>query len=337
MYGLPVIHTWDLIENENIADGDGQKYETRFQTVQSRYSSKFLGLYKGISVYTLTVNHIPVNAKNISPSDYEGHHLFDLLFGNKTNIPIDRVTGDGHSVNQINFVALDAIDINFIPNINDIHSEAEKLYSSEDPEKYTGFFKPHKQINRVLIQSQKRGIIRVLLSLILQENTQAVIVRKLSSHKRYCRLSAALWEYNKIFKSIHVLNLINDVTLRKVLKKSRNRTEAYHQLQRTIRKVHGGVFVGKTIVNNAVNMHASRLVANCIIAYNAMLLNAVYLRLVKKVGEEKAKKIIGRISPVAWQHLIFTGRYRFANGQNSIDLEQFIEMLERKLDDIANK
>lgn len=33
MYGLPVIHTWDLIENEKIADGDGQKYETRFQTV----------------------------------------------------------------------------------------------------------------------------------------------------------------------------------------------------------------------------------------------------------------------------------------------------------------
>lgn len=336
-YGLPVIHAWDLIENESIADGDGQKYETRFQTVQSRYSSKYFGLYKGISVYTLTVNHIPVNAKNISPNDYEGHHLFDLLFNNKTDIRIDRVTGDGHSVNQINFMALDAIDINFIPNINDIHAEAEKLYSSDDPETYTGFFKPHKKINKALIQSQKRYIIRVLLSLILQENTQAVIVKKLSSHKRYCRLNAALWEYNKIFKSIHVLNLINDVTLRKVLKQSRNRTESYHQLQRTIRKVHSGLFVGKTIVNNAINMHASRLVANCIIAYNAMLLNAVYLRLVQKIDEEKAKKIIGKISPVAWQHLIFTGRYRFTNTQSGIDLEQFVEMLEKRLGKIMSK
>lgn len=336
-YGLPVIHAWDLIENEAIADGDGQKYETRFQTVQSRYSSKYFGLYKGISVYTLTVNHIPVNAKVISPNDYEGHHLFDLLFNNKTDIRIDRVTGDGHSVNQINFMALDAIDIDFIPNINDLYAGAEKLYSSEDPEKYTGFLKPNKKINKALIQSQKRPIIRVLLSLILQENTQAVIVKKLSSHKRYCRLSAALWEYNKIFKSIHVLNLINDVTLRKVLKQSRNRTESYHQLQRTIRKVHSGVFVGKTIVNNAIHMHASRLVANCIIAYNAMLLNAVYLRLVQKVGEEKAKKIIGRISPIAWQHLIFTGRYRFTNTQNGIDLEQFVEMLEKRLGEIMSK
>lgn len=305
--------------------------------MQSRYSSKYFGLYKWVSVYTLTVNHIPVNAKNISPSDYEGHHLFDLLFNNKTDIRIDRVTGDGHSVNQINFMALDAIDINFIPNINDIYTEAEKLYSSDDSERYAGFLKPYKKINKTLIQSQKRQIIRVLLSLILQENTQAVIVRKLSSHKRYCRLSAALWEYNKIFNSIHVLNLINDVTLRKVLKQSRNRTESHHQLQRTIRKVHSGVFVGKTIVNNAINMHASRLVANCIIAYNAMLLNAVYLRLVKRVGEEKAKKIIARISPVAWQHLIFTGRYRFTNGQNGIDFERFVEMLEQKLELIMSK
>ncbi len=337
MYGLPVINTWDLIANEKIADGDGQKYETRFQTVQSRHSSKYLGMYKGISVYTLTVNHIPVNAKNISPNEYEGHHLFDLLFNNKTDIPIDRVTGDGHSVNQMNFVALDAIDIDFIPNINNIYSEAGKLYGTEDPESYTGFLKPYKKINKTLIQSHKRQIIRVLLSLILQENTQAVIVRKLSSHKRYCRLNAALWEYNKIFKSIHVLNLINDVTLRKVLKQSRNRTESYHQLQRTIRKVHSGVFVGKTIVNNAVNMHASRLVANCIIAYNAMLLNAVYLRLVQKVGEAKAKEIIGRISPVAWQHLIFTGRYRFTNGQSGIDFERFVEMLEQKLELFMDK
>ena len=84
-------------------------------------------------------------------------------------------------------------------------------------------------------------------------------------------------------------------------------------------------------------MHASRLVANCIIAYNAMLLNAVYLRLVQKFGEEKAKKIIGKISPVAWQHLIFTGRYRFTDAKNNIDLEQFVEMLEKRLGEIMSE
>jgi TnpA family transposase len=113
-----------------------------------------------------------------------------------------------------------------------------------DPEQYKGFIKPHDKIKLALIKSEKRGIMRILLSLLLQKNTQAVIVRKLSSHKRYSRLQAAFWEYNKIFKSTHVLNLINDEKKRKIIKTARNRTESYHQFHRTIRKIFSGVFNG---------------------------------------------------------------------------------------------
>ncbi|WP_420497886.1 Tn3 family transposase, partial [Xenorhabdus khoisanae] len=41
----------------------------------------------------------------------------------------------------------------------------------------------------------------------------------------------ALFEYNAIFKSTHVLNLIDDMALRKAIRSVRNCTEAYHQLQ----------------------------------------------------------------------------------------------------------
>ena len=52
----------------------------------------------------------------------------------------------------------------------------------------------------------------------MQENTQSNIIRKLNSHARYVRLKAALFEYNKIFNSIHVLNLIDGMQLRKALR-----------------------------------------------------------------------------------------------------------------------
>ncbi|WP_445375920.1 Tn3 family transposase [Photorhabdus tasmaniensis] len=58
--------------------------------------------------------------------------------------------------------------------------------------------------------------------------------------------------YNAIFKSIHVLNLIDDMQLRKAIRSARNRTEAYHQLQRNIRKTYHGVFQGKRIVENRI-------------------------------------------------------------------------------------
>ena len=72
----------------------------------------------------------------------------------------------------------------------------------------------------------------------MQENTQSNIIRKLNSHSRYAKLKMALFEYNKIFKSTHVLNLIDNMPLRKAIRTARNRTESYHQLQSFIKKIY---------------------------------------------------------------------------------------------------
>jgi TnpA family transposase len=98
--------------------------------------------------------------------------------------------------------------------------------------------------DKSLIEAKKRSILRVLLSL-LQENTQSNIVRKLNSYARYAGLKKALIEYNAIFKSTHVLNLIDNMALRKAIRTAKNRTEAYHQLQGLIRKIYRGFLKGK--------------------------------------------------------------------------------------------
>jgi len=176
------------------------------------------------------------------------------------------------------------------------------------------------------------GILRVLLSLILQENTQAVIVKKLSSHTRYIRLRAALWEYNKIFKSTHVLNLINDMSLRQAIRKARNRTEAYHQLQSAIRKIYKGVFSGQRTSDNLVRAESCRLISNIIIAYNAILLNNLYKKVLAKHGKAFAINTIQHISPVAWAHISFTGKYSFKNRRQELRVDEMIEILQRKLE-----
>ncbi|PIR10252.1 MAG: transposase, partial [Gammaproteobacteria bacterium CG11_big_fil_rev_8_21_14_0_20_46_22] len=331
IHELSVSRAWDLIENTVVSDVDGQKYATSYHTIQSRFSSKYFGSCKGISIYSLTANHISINAKVIGPNEHESHHLYDVIYNNKTNIPIDMVTGDGHSINQTSFVTLDSIDVEFIPGINNIRMEAEKLFSVNDPDQYHGLITPSDKINKALIKSEKRGIIRILLSLLLQQNTQAVIVRKLASHKRYSRLQAAFWEYNKIFKSTHVLNLIDDEGKRKVIKTARNRTESYHQFHRMIRKVFHGAFKGRKIISNATSVQASRLVSNCVIAYNAMILDKLYQRLCATFGEKEAKTILSKISPVAWQHIIFTGRYHFKDRRKGVDFNKLIKLLEKKL------
>ncbi len=331
IHSLPIFKLWNLMDDKLLADADGQKLATSESTIQSRYSKKYLGKSPGLSIYTLIANFVAANAKNIGLNEYEGHALYDVIQGNKTNINIDMVTGDNHSLNKLNFVILDSIDVDYVPSIKDIKDAANNLYSVKSTENYTGIIHPKGVIDKNLIQSKKRGILRVLLSLLLQENTQSIIVRKLNSYARYTGLKKALIEYNAIFKSTHVLNLIDNMALRKAIRTARNRTEAYHQLQGLIRKIYRGVFKGKTIENNQISAHAVRLVANSIIAYNAIILNTVYERMLADGTSQEIIDEFARISPIAWSHIAFTGKYNFRKSNGDIDVDAMANELEEHL------
>ena len=234
IHSLPIFELWNLMDDKLLADADGQKLPTNENTLQSRYSQKYLGKSPGLSVYTLVANFVAVNAKTIGLNEYEGHSLYDIIYGNKTTINVDMVTGDNHSLNKLNFVILDSIGVNYVPGIKDIKAAADDLYSVRNPDSYTGLIRPKDIIDKELIRAKKRDISRVLFSLLLQENTQSNIVRKINSYARYAGLKKALFEYNALFKSIHVLNLIDNMTLRKAIRAARNRTESYHQLGKSI-------------------------------------------------------------------------------------------------------
>ena len=334
---LPIFKLWNLYNDKLVADADGQKFATSNNTIQSRFSKKYLGKGTGISLYTLLANFVAVNAKNIGLNEYEGHSLYDMIYGNKTDIEINMVTGDNHSINQLNAIFLDSINVDYVPNIKNIREAADKLYSIKSPEYYTGLIKPKGKINIERIKSQKRGILRVLLSLLIQDNTQSTIIRKLNSQARHIRLKAGLFEYNKIFNSIHVLELINNMPLRKALKTARCRTESYHQLQRFIRKIYHGIFKGKKIIDNRTSAHAVRLLANCIIAYNCIILNAVYEKMIEEGASSETLKEFAKISPIAWSHLLFEGRYNFIQDSMDINIALMAEELKKFIDKYFNK
>jgi TnpA family transposase len=332
IYNLPIFKAWNLMDEELLADADGQKLATSNKTIQSRYSTKYFGKGTGISVYSLVANHVVVNANTIGLNEYEAHGLYDIVYGNKSNIPINYVTGDNHSINPVNFVVLDSINVGYLPSIKNIKKEANKLYSHKDLLAYEGsIITPKAKIDTGLIKAKKEWVQRILLSLVMQETTQTTIIRKLSSHDRYSQLNAAIFEYNKILKSTHVLNMINDIELRKAIRTARNRTEAYHQLQGAIRKVYNGTFKGKRVIDNRVRAHAVRFVANCIIAYNSTILNALYQRMIKEGVSQSIIDEFIRISPISWSHIIFTGLYSFKHSNNTVDLEKMINLLEEKL------
>lgn len=68
-----------------------------------------------------------------------------------------------------------------------------------------------------------------------------------------------------------------------------------------------------------------RLLATIVIFYNALLLCRLYEHYLIK--EPDKAKVITRMSPVAWQHLSFLGKYEFCNKDNIINIQKVIENL----------
>jgi TnpA family transposase len=323
---LPIFKYWNIHDDRIHGSVDGQKYETRLNSFIARYSSKYFGVNKGVVAYTLCANHIPVNAKIISANQHESHFLFDILFNNSSEIDISWLSGDGHSINQLNFALLDFTEKQFAPHFKRINHKAETLCGFESLKKYDDFLiKPRHQVRRKIIKNEWDNIQRIIASLLMGESSQHLIVSKLSSHKRKNKTKEALWEYDKILMSIYMLTFINDPTLRKNVRRALNRGEAYHKLRRAIANVHGHKFRGKSNQEIELWNECARLMANCMIYYNAKLLNSL-LDKIQQEGNEKLIEQLRYISPVAWIHINLYGYYFFEEEQrNLIDIGKLAE------------
>lgn len=321
---LPVFKYYNTEEDHIHSSSDGQKFGTRIETFNSRHSSKYFGLGKGVTSYTMVANHIPVNAKIIGAHEHESHYVFDLLFNNSSEIEPQIHSTDTHGTNEINFALLYFFGYQFAPRYKDLSNKTNLIYGFKTPDNYkNSILKPVRRIKTELIKKEWDNILRVLASLALKETTQSVIVSKLASHKRKSDLQKALWEFDNIIKSLYILDYIDDIGLRKNVQKALNRGEAYHRLRKAIPFSNEGKFKVKTELEQQIWGDCARLVANCIIYFNMAVLSKTMILEAKEGDFEKANRL-KKSSPVAWQHINLYGRYQFMKADQVLKIDDLI-------------
>ena len=325
------IAKFDLFQHFNInekvhSSSDGQKFETRFQTINARYSPKYFGLKKGIVAYTLIANHIPVNARIIGANEHESHFVFDVLFNNSTKIQPEIHSTDSHGSNQVNFALLHLFGYQFAPRFKDIYETAIKsLYGFKHPSRYKSYkIIPIRKINQKLIIKEWENITRIVLSLATKATTQHIITRKLASYNRANQTKQALWEYDNIIRSLYLLDYIDSPPLRQNVHQALNRGENYHQLKRAVSFANFGKLRFKSEYEQNIWNETARLLTNCILYYNLRLLS----ELIKEKEREnlfEEVEILKQISPTAWQHINFMGRYEFNQPLEEINISEIIK------------
>lgn len=307
---------------------DGQKFGVERPTVKARYSRKYFGRGKGMVAYTMLCNHIPINGYLIGTNDYEAHHVFDIWYRNSSEVKPTAITGDMHSLNKANFAILHWFGLRFEPHFTDLNKQLQELYCTRDLSAYKNcLIQPVGRIDLDLISREKNNLDRIVATLGLKEMTQGTLVRKLCTYSTTNPTRQALFEYDRLVRSIYTLKYLRDPQLERNIRRSQNRVESYHQLRAAIAKVGGKKeLTGKNDIETEISNQCGRLISNAIIYYNSAILSRLLERL---EAEDNTKGIdaLTRISPVAWQHILLNGHYTFQNSNEVIDLDELVASL----------
>jgi TnpA family transposase len=261
--------------------------------------------------------------------DYEAHHVFDIWYRNTSDIVPEVITGDMHSINKANFAILHWFGRRFEPRYTDLNHQLQALYCVGDPALYEKcLIQPVGQIDRQLIVSEKANIDRIIATLGLKEMTQGTLIRKLCTYTAPNPTRRAIFEFDKLVRSIYTLRYLRDPQLERNVHRSQNRIESYHQLRSSIAQVGGKKeLTGRTDIEIEISNQCARLIANAVIYYNSAILSRLLTKY-EAAGNAKALSVLTQISPAAWRHILLNGHYTFQSDGKMIDLDTLVAGIE---------
>lgn len=325
---MPIFPLYSLDMILLYASLDGQKYEVTRPTIKARYSKKYYGKGKGVVAYTMLYNHIPLQSDLIGAHDHESYYAFDIWYNNTSGITPNVLTGDMHVINKGNFAIMDWFGGNLYPRFTNLQTQTKHLYCGDNPQQYSDWtIHPVGQINRQLIEEEWPNIMSIIAALGLKEISQSVLIKKLCTYTTDNRTRKAIFEYDKLVRSIYTLKYLQDRKMQRDIHRSQNRIESYHQLRAAIASVYGKKqLIGRGDRELEISNQCGRLIANAIIHYNSAILSKLKIKY-EAEGNHKALARLKKISPVAWRHIHFQGHFIFSNNAKLIDLDMIVSHL----------
>jgi TnpA family transposase len=322
---LPIFPYYSFDLDALYSSVDGQKFGVERPIIKARYSRKYFGRGKGVVAYTLLCNHVPLQSWLIGAHEFEAHHVFDVWYRNTSEMVPTVITGDMHSVNKANFAILHWFGLRFEPRFTDLEAQLKQLYCADDPARYEKcLVRPIGQIDRPAIVDEKAHIDQIVATLGLKEMTQGTLIRKLCTYTAPNPTRRAIFEFDKLIRSLYTLRYLRDPQLQRNVHRSQNRIESYHQLRSAIAQVGGKKeLTGRTDIEIEISNQCARLLANTIVYYNSAILSRL-LENCEASPNPKILALIKKLSPVAWRHIHLNGHYTFRGSGQVIDLDAIV-------------
>ena len=116
--------------------------------------------------------------------------------------------------------------------------------------------------------------------------------------------------------------------LRGNVQRALNRGEQYHQFKRAVSHANAGRLRYSSVEEQELWNECSRLLANAILYYNMVLVREAIARR-EAAGDTVGAAHLAAVSPVAWAHINFYGRYHFINSVIPIPIVGLVDTIEQ--------
>jgi TnpA family transposase len=258
--------------------------------------------------------------------------MIDGMMHNNVVKP-DWHTTDTHGVTPLTFAAMHFLKVFFAPRIANMHKRTLYSFTKRKVYKEKGYkILPDILVNEAAMQEQWEDILRFMATIILRETTASQLFQRLNSNAHKHPLYKGLKEFGQIIKTIFILRDIDEVEIRQVGEKERNKLEHINRFSKAVYDDDNHVFQQETREEQLIADGCKRLIENNIIGYNYMLLSQRVANTPEEKQREALLKQIKRSSMAAWHHIYMDGEYDFSDERiNTITKFSLTKILGLKL------
>ena len=293
-----------------VAAIDGMRFVVPVPSAYARPNKKYFGQKRGITWLNMINDQaMGIGSKVVSGTDRDCLHALDVVFASGEGRRADVIVTDTGSYSDLVFGLAHLTDKEYRPALADLPDQKLwRIARDADYGALNQLARGRADLDKVRVWWPE--ILRLVGSMYTGQVSPYDVVRMLQRDGHPTALGEAINTYGRIFKSLHVLAVIDDEELRRDIKGIRNLQEGRHALAEKVFHGRKGQVFQRYYQGMEDQLGALGIVLNCLVLWNTVYIDEA-LRALRDQGYQVRDEDVARLSPFIRKHINVRGRYSF--------------------------
>jgi len=295
-----------------VASADGMRFVVPVRTLHAGPNPKYFGPKRGVTWLNVVSDRVMGLGGLVVPGTLrDSMVILDAIFNLDVPTAPEMIITDNASYSDIVFGLFAICGYQFAPRIADISDARLWRIRTRLATSYGAL----DAVSRNSISVRTIGVhwedmLRVAGSLTTGQVRAYDLIRMMQHDRRTTGLGKAFAHYGRIFKTLHLLQFIDDVNYRRMIGNQLNIGESRHSLAREIAFGRRGHLFQAYRTGMEDQLSGLGLGLNAVVYWNSVYIDAA-VKALEASGTIINDEIKARISPLEFGHITFHGRYTF--------------------------